>query len=136
MGRSWQELKAKDAVEKNTVDTAIDTPSHPKTFNSPRDRLRDVLFTLIAPSLIGFYISYFIGHTIFTNTSASGFFPAAPHSTPAGLLRLYERSTVLWCLCMNAPTSYGELLDWMLRYVPDHSMYLVQSGVTTLALFW
>ncbi|RDW87619.1 hypothetical protein BP5796_03313 [Coleophoma crateriformis] len=135
MGRSWQELKAKDAVEKNTDHPAIDTALQPKTGNSPWDQLLDILFTLIVPLIISSFVSSYIGHTIHVDTSASGFLPTAPHSTPAAL-RFCERATVLWYLCMNAPASYDELIDRMLRYVPDHSMYLVQSGVTTLALFW
>ncbi|KAL3425348.1 fibronectin type iii domain protein [Phlyctema vagabunda] len=39
-------------------------------------------------------------------------------------------------LCMNASAASLDLADWMLRHVPDHSMSLVQSGLTTLALFW
>ena len=39
-------------------------------------------------------------------------------------------------LCMNAATSYGELIDWILSHVTDADMFIVQSAVTCGALFW
>jgi hypothetical protein len=39
-------------------------------------------------------------------------------------------------LCMNAATSYGELIDWILNHVTDADMFIIQSAVTCGALFW
>lgn len=38
--------------------------------------------------------------------------------------------------CMNAQTYYRELIDWLLSHVNDSDMFVMQSMVTTCALFW